>query len=194
MEEWPAGALVRIRVASEDDQPFLDGLNRNRSHWNDSPRPRRTMKEKREQDALCGDNGGHFVIERLVDGAPVGDIVYKPVQYHPSVRAWAVGRELRPEARRKGYGTEAMALMVDWLFTNTDAYRIEGQNDVENAASQRSVEKVGWKREGVLRAALMRDGKYRDLYSYSILRPEWEARRRAASGETSAARTVAAET
>lgn len=180
MEDWPRGSLVRIRVASEEDQPFLDELNRNRSHWNDSPKPRRTMKEKRAQDALCGENGGHFIIVRLTDEERIGDVVYKPVQYHPSVRAWAVGRELARDARGKGYGTEAMALMVDWLFTHTDVYRVEGQNDVENVASQRSVEKVGWRREGVLRAAMMRDGKYRDLYSYSILRPEWEARRHAA--------------
>jgi RimJ/RimL family protein N-acetyltransferase len=37
-------------------------------------------------------------------------------------------------------------------------------------------EKIGFKREGVYRECLHRDGRRHDMILYGILRPEWEAR------------------
>jgi aminoglycoside 6'-N-acetyltransferase len=45
----------------------------------------------------------------------------------------------------------------------------------DNAAEQRSLEKAGMTREGVVREAEWRNGRYHDHILYSILRSEWES-------------------
>jgi RimJ/RimL family protein N-acetyltransferase len=52
----------------------------------------------------------------------------------------------------------------------SDIERIEASTDVENIAEQRSLEKAGFTREGILRRAQWRAGAHHDLVSYSILR------------------------
>jgi RimJ/RimL family protein N-acetyltransferase len=50
--------------------------------------------------------------------------------------------------------------------------RVEASTDVENVAEQRSLEKAGYQREGVLRRAQYRAGDWHDLVVYSVLRGE----------------------
>jgi ribosomal-protein-alanine N-acetyltransferase len=45
---------------------------------------------------------------------------------------------------------------------------------VRNSASQRIIEKVGFKKEGFLRQNFFMRGELRDCYIYSILRDEWK--------------------
>jgi hypothetical protein len=48
------------------------------------------------------------------------------------------------------------------------------QTDVRNAASQSIIEKVGFKKEGILRKNFFIRGELRNCYIYSILRKEWK--------------------
>jgi len=61
-------------------------------------------------------------------------------------------------------------LLAALLFRLFDIERIEASTDVENIAEQRSLEKAGFTREGILRRAQWRAGAHHDLVSYSILR------------------------
>ena len=81
---------------------------------------------------------------------------------------------LIPSKRGKGYGTEAVQLMVDYLFLSEDLTRIQAGADVRNKASQRVLEKVGFQREGTMRKWFFNNGELRDIYLYSIFREEWE--------------------
>jgi RimJ/RimL family protein N-acetyltransferase len=85
-----------------------------------------------------------------------------------------IGYALLPSERGKGYGTEALEMMVDYLFLARDTVRIQVQTDPRNVASQRIIEKVGFKKEGTLRKILFMRGELRDCYIYSILRDEWK--------------------
>jgi aminoglycoside 6'-N-acetyltransferase len=81
----------------------------------------------------------------------------------------------KPSERNKGYTTEAVRLLVDYLFsTKKEIERIESVTDVENMPSQRVLEKNGFKREGMLRKRFFNKGQYRNEYMYSLLREEWE--------------------
>jgi RimJ/RimL family protein N-acetyltransferase len=64
--------------------------------------------------------------------------------------------------------------MVDYLFLSKDAMRIQVQTDLRNVASQKVIEKVGFKKEGTLRKNFFMRGELRDCYLYSILREEWK--------------------
>jgi len=64
--------------------------------------------------------------------------------------------------------------MVDYLFLSKETVRIQASADPRNVASQRVLEKVGFKKEGTLRKSLFLKGKWTDLSVYSILREEWK--------------------
>jgi len=61
-----------------------------------------------------------------------------------------------------------------YLFETTEVNRVEASTDVENLAEQRSLEKAGFRREGIQRGSQFRAGAYHDLVVYSRLRNDAE--------------------
>ena len=116
----------------------------------------------------------HLLNGNFIDGQLVSDVSWHAVSYGPSEgsRALNVGLSLIPDARGHGFGTEAQRLLAALLFRLFDIERIEASTDVENIAEQRSLEKAGFTREGILRRAQWRAGAHHDLVSYSILRED----------------------
>jgi RimJ/RimL family protein N-acetyltransferase len=84
-----------------------------------------------------------------------------------------VGISLQAEHRGRGLGTEAQRMLVGVLLRGLPVNRVEAWTDVENLAEQRSLEKAGFVREGVLRGAQWRRGAFHDLVAFSVLRSEW---------------------
>ena len=74
----------------------------------------------------------------------------------------------------KGLATEAATATVDLGFREYGLEKITAHSDPRNAAALRVVEKVGMKRDGVLRSHILRDSERVDLAVYSILREEWQ--------------------
>ena len=84
----------------------------------------------------------------------------------------------------RGLGTEATALLVRFAFDTLNLHRVALRVYEDNAPARRVYEKVGFVLEGHQRDGDFRDGRYRDVLLYSILRPEWEERvRGGAAGE-----------
>ncbi|MCW5875675.1 MAG: GNAT family N-acetyltransferase [Anaerolineales bacterium] len=75
----------------------------------------------------------------------------------------------------KGYGTQAVALLVKFGFETLNLHRISLHVYEDNARAIRAYEKVGFVLEGRLRDAQYSDGVYKDVLQMSILRPEWDA-------------------
>lgn len=100
----------------------------------------------------------------------VGDMQHHEVQYGPNAESAAanMGIALLPEFRGRGIGTAAQRLLSDRLLETY--HRVEASTDVENIAEQRSLEKAGFTREGVLIGAQFREGSYHDMVSYSRVR------------------------
>jgi RimJ/RimL family protein N-acetyltransferase len=111
------------------------------------------------------------LIVQKKDGTKIGLICQRLNQPYKWME---IGYFFAPSERRKGYGTEAVQLMVDYLFLSKDLARIQAIVDVRNRASQRVVEKAGFQREGTIRKCLFNRGELRDYYLYSILREEWK--------------------
>jgi RimJ/RimL family protein N-acetyltransferase len=81
---------------------------------------------------------------------------------------------LAPNERGKGYCTEAIRLIVDYLFLSKEIVRIQARTDVRNVASQKVLEKSGFTKEGIIRKSEFIRGQWRDRYLYSILGEEWK--------------------
>jgi len=113
-----------------------------------------------------------FMIEKK-DGGKIGFIAHFFV-LHPAGRQLEIGYSLVPSERGKGYCTEALGIMVDYLFLSKETMRIQAHTDPRNVASQKVLEKAGFKKEGTLRKCFFMRGEWRDALLYSILREEWK--------------------
>ena len=78
----------------------------------------------------------------------------------------------------KGYGTEAMFLLVRHCFDTLNLNRAYLHVYAENLRAKRSYEKAGFVEEGRLRESVYKHGKYDDVIVMSILRSEWIARKK----------------
>lgn len=82
-----------------------------------------------------------------------------------------VGIGLREDARGKGYGPEALALLTDWLFEHAGAERVEAPTDPANVAMRTVFERIGWESMGTLHEF------DREWVMYATTRQGWQAGR-----------------
>ena len=95
---------------------------------------------------------------------------FKPVGYWD---AWELSYQLYDEAYAgRGYVSEAVQLMVDYLFGSKKPHRIQLVTVPENAASRRIAEECGFTLKGTARGAFFNDGRNQDVLIYSLLRTD----------------------
>ncbi|WP_277971179.1 GNAT family N-acetyltransferase [Sphingomonas echinoides] len=75
--------------------------------------------------------------------------------------------------QRSGVNTEAKLLLLKHAFEVMDCNAVQIRTDWFNKASQKAIERLGAKRDGVLRNHQLMDGRIRDLVVYSIIASEW---------------------
>lgn len=73
----------------------------------------------------------------------------------------------------KGYGPEAVRLLLKYVFEELRLYRVESAAFAENQRSIRLHEKCGFVREGVRRGVYFRNGRHSDLVLFGILADEF---------------------
>ena len=117
-----------------------------------------------------------FVVSIREGDAPVGFVgYYAPHPVLETTDVWYVIGER--SARQKGYATESVGLLVTHLFTIFPFPRVGATCDVENQPSVRLLERLGFRREGVLRSALFHHARWHDIAVYGVIRGEWAAAR-----------------
>lgn len=77
----------------------------------------------------------------------------------------------------KGYGTDAMNVLIKFIFEQMNINKIKLNVYDFNERAVKSYEKSGFVKEGVLRQEIYKDGKYHDEYIMGLLRSEYEARK-----------------
>jgi [ribosomal protein S5]-alanine N-acetyltransferase len=73
----------------------------------------------------------------------------------------------------QGYMNEALMALLKYAFEVLDLHRIEADVDPRNAASIKTLERLGFRREGYLRERRQVNGEIQDAFFYGLLRPEW---------------------
>lgn len=76
----------------------------------------------------------------------------------------------------KGYGTDVMRIRTKFAFEILNLHRLQSESRIDNIASQRALEKVGYKREGTARKKLYYGGRWYDTILYAILDEDYFAR------------------
>ncbi|MFF5069984.1 GNAT family N-acetyltransferase [Micromonospora olivasterospora] len=104
--------------------------------------------------------------------AATGELVGGCALYHdePSTAQAMIGYSMLPAARGRGLATRAVRLVAGWAFEEVGIARLWAGTRPENAASQRVLEKAGFRREGLMRGRLPGGGGDRvDSVLYGLL-------------------------
>ena len=168
MKDLLEGKSINLRVVEKEDLLLIADWLNNPEFFSYAPFPQRSRAElERQYDSLPSDSKW-FVVEKK-DGSQIGFV------YHELEGSQLeIGYALALGERNRGYGTEAIAVIVDYLFLTMQIVRIQATTDLRNRASERVLVKNGFKREGTIRKRGFVRGEWRDEYLYSLLREEWK--------------------
>ena len=78
-----------------------------------------------------------------------------------------------PKLRGRGYGEEAMRLLLDYAFTSLHMERVTIDHFTGNKRAAALYQKLGFQHEGIARNSCKKNGKYYDLHLLSMLRTEY---------------------
>jgi len=171
------GKKVNLRVREKEDVDFLYEWYGNMDFWGENPPAYEQTPKWYLAEELDNPTDKQKVIEfktfiiQKKDGTRIGIIWYLVNQPSGTME---IGYFLIPSEWGKGYGTEAAQLMVDFLFLHRNIVRLQATTNVRNKASQRILEKAGFKIEGTMRRFQFVRGVWTDYYLHSILREEWK--------------------
>jgi RimJ/RimL family protein N-acetyltransferase len=165
---------VALRPVTEDDLAVIDRLTNDPGGtgphewygWSDP----HLYRQRWHENGLLGSVGGMLMVTRGTE--VIGFVNWRQMSTGQVSFCWEIGIRLLPEARGQGAGTCAQRLLVRYLFAHTQVNRVQAATEITNVAEQRALEKAGFTREGVLRGAGFRDGRWHDAVMYSVLRDE----------------------
>lgn len=109
---------------------------------------------EKESRKIVGDLGIHFF-----------DLENKQVE---------IGCTLNKDFQNKGYATESVKSMIDFLFKDLDKHRIITSIDPKNKSSIQLVERIGFRKEGHFIESLLINGKWLDDLIYALIDKDWK--------------------
>lgn len=113
-----------------------------------------------------------FAIETLEDSKYIGGCGINKIDWKNSIAV--VGIFIGDKAYwGKGYGTDAMKVLINFIFEQMNINKIKLNVYDFNKRAVRSYEKCGFMKEGILRQELFRDGKYNDEIVMGLLREDY---------------------
>ena len=171
-------APVRLEPLALSHEAGLAEAARDGELWNlrftSVPEPENTRRYI--ETALQGHAAGHRLAFAIVDTAS-GEVLGTS-SYHdivPAVERLEIGYTwLARKAQRSAVNTTAKFLLLRHAFEDLGAKLVGWRTDNYNFPSQKAIERLGAKKDGVLRHhALRRDGTVRDTVMYSLAAGEW---------------------
>ncbi|MFE9856659.1 GNAT family N-acetyltransferase [Streptomyces sp. NPDC005780] len=173
-----SGDKVGLRARHEDDIPILraelynDVVNASRAEGG----PWRPVGPESKDPRLVGDDEDQacvpFSVVELDEGTLVGTATLWGIDHHN--RSAHIGLGLRPSARGKGYGTDAVAVLCKYGFVVRGLHRLQIETLPDNAAMLGSAERNGFVREGVLRSSAWVMGEFLDEVLLGLLARDWK--------------------
>jgi len=110
-----------------------------------------------------------LVIISKETGALIGDI---GIHFNDEEQS-ELGYTLSPEHQRRGYATEAVIRVIDYLFSELNKHRITASADPKNRPSLKLLERIGMRREAYFRKSFKTGKTWADDTVYAVLKHEW---------------------
>jgi [ribosomal protein S5]-alanine N-acetyltransferase len=170
-----AGNKVNLRSVEKEDLPILVEWYNNPEFFGEYVPLIQTSRMEMEKafDNRKSSETKTFIIEKK-DGDKIGYIIHFNVLWNGIGKLTTIAYSLKPSERKNGYGTEAAQIIVDYLFLTKEIPCIQATAHIQNIASIRVLEKVGFKREGIIRKRFYIRGEWSDQVLFSILKEEWK--------------------
>ena len=174
------GSGIRLTALAPGDVPCLAGWYQDPEFlrlFDSRPAYPKTEAELAAWLEECRKDGNTFIfaLRPLDSDELVGYVELDGVDWQHGVSG--MGLAIGDRAHRgRGYGYEATELALRYAFHELNLHRVQVTVFDYNERSIALIEKAGFRREGVFRERLQRDGKRHDMILYGLLRHEWEAR------------------
>ncbi len=172
------GGSVRLEPMRAEHAGALEAAARDGDLWNlrvtSVPAPGETAAYVAA--GLKGRDDGHmlpFVVVDTATGRVIGSTRYHDIV--PAVERLEIGYTWYGKSwQRSHVNTTCKLLLMQHAFETLGAQLVGWRTDNYNFASQRAIERLGARKDGVLRHhALRRDGTVRDTVMYSLAAGEW---------------------
>jgi RimJ/RimL family protein N-acetyltransferase len=166
---------VRLEPLSLAHADGLRAATQDGQLWNlrvtSAPEPHKV--EQYIHTALGMQNRLAFAVIDITSGAVVGTSSYHDIV--PEVDRVEIGWTWYAKSRQRSHvNTSCKLLLLSHAFDTLGCAVVGLRTDNFNHASQAAIERLGAKKDGVMRhATLRRDGTVRDTVLYSIVRGEW---------------------
>lgn len=85
-----------------------------------------------------------------------------------------IGCTLHKDFQNKGYATESLKKVIDYLFDDLKKHRIITSIDPDNKNSVRLVERIGFRKEAHFVESLFLNGQWVDDLIYALIEKDWE--------------------
>ncbi len=173
----PRPLAVSLRPATAADAPSLFAWRSEPSVRRHQPLQEVTLADLRADLArqrptdLYRSRGDRFQWIVLRESRPSGWITLAITSWEQGIAE--IGYALTSSAQGHGLMVPALTELLAELFGQTAVERLEARCSVDNVASQRVLDKVGFEREGLLRGYFQLGGRRVDNYLYAILRSDF---------------------
>ncbi len=117
-----------------------------------------------------------IAMEEKASGQVIGDVAFHIEANSPQQAI--LGITLAGAAQGKGYATEAMQRLLQFLFEDLELHRVSAYIDVDNPASYQLVERLGFRREGHFIENTWFKGAWSSEYFYALLAREWREKQK----------------
>lgn len=173
------GHRVRVRPLAEHDIALVWRVSREGvDGFSPEPEPSRQAVRRRVRDSGRM-AGGRLDLAIEADGRLVGEIDARRPGGDMPGDVYEVGIALYRRADRgRGYGREALTLLVRHLFDERGAARVQASTDTANTEMRGLLESLGFVLEGVMRDFMPgADGERRDCALYAMTRSDYDEAR-----------------
>lgn len=131
--------------------------------------------EKLEKQIEEDKNLYHFMIRAKTDDRLIGKALIHRIEWTNGNCFIQLGIG-SAEDRRKGYGTQALQMLLRFAFAELNLFRVTAVVPEYNEGALALLQKFSFTQEVCRRKALERDGRRWDLYVFGLLRDEWQHR------------------
>ena len=146
-------------------------------YWSSVP-----MQAVAEAEKMIADASGPYTeaggmrlgIEHKASGKLIGTVSLFNIDLE--CRRAEIGYILSPAFWRQGLMSEVLNTLLIYAFETRGFNRLEADIDPRNVASAKSLERLGFQREGLLRERWFVNGEVSDSALYGLLRREWQAK------------------
>lgn len=170
------GKLVRLRSYKKEDIPlaleYINDEEVNKNLMPGIPYPFTLEdQEKWYSNQSATKDIYNFAMETLEDGKYIGGCGVNSVDWknsHVEIGIFIGDKK----CWSKGYGTDALQLLIDFIFNEMNIHKIKLSVYSFNKRAIRCYEKCGFKQDGVLREEIFKNGRYYDKWEMSLLRSD----------------------